>query len=120
MSVEFYNQNAQQFFSSTVEVDSTSLLDQFVPYLPQGGLVLDAGCGSGRDSKRFLDMGYQIDAFDASAPLAALAEELLNQSVTVTIFENFTSSKRYDGIWACASLLHIPRSLLTQTFAHLA
>lgn len=84
MSVEFYNQNAQQFFSSTVEVDSTSLLDQFVPYLPQGGLVLDAGCGSGRDSKRFLDMGYQIDAFDASAPLAALAEELLNQSVTVT------------------------------------
>ncbi|MVE89930.1 SAM-dependent methyltransferase, partial [Vibrio cholerae] len=53
MSVEFYNQNAQQFFSSTVEVDSTSLLDQFVPYLPQGGLVLDAGCGSGRDSKRF-------------------------------------------------------------------
>lgn len=48
-------------------------------------------------------MGYQIDAFDASAPLAALAEELLNQSVTVTTFENFTSSKRYDGIWACAS-----------------
>ena len=120
MSVEFYNQNAQQFFSSTVEVDSTSLLDQFVPYLPQGGLVLDAGCGSGRDSKRFLDMGYQIDAFDASAPLAALAEELLNQSVTVTTFENFTSSKRYDGIWACASLLHVTRESLPETFAHLA
>ncbi|HGS5355739.1 TPA: class I SAM-dependent methyltransferase [Vibrio cholerae] len=120
MSVEFYNQNAQQFFSSTVEVDSTSLLDQFVPYLPQGGLVLDAGCGSGRDSKRFLDMGYQIDAFDASAPLAALAEELLNQSVTVTTFENFTSSKRYDGIWACASLLHVTRESLPETLAHLA
>lgn len=60
-------------------------------------------------------MGYQIDAFDASAPLAALAEELLNQSVTVTTFENFTSSKRYDGIWACASLLHVTRESLPGT-----
>lgn len=63
MSVEFYNQNAQQFFSSTVEVDSTSLLDQFVPYLPQGGLVLDAGCGSGRDSETISRYGLSNRCF---------------------------------------------------------
>lgn len=120
MSIDFYNQNAQLFFSSTVEVDSSSLLERFVPYLPEGGLVLDAGCGSGRDSKRLLDMGFQVDAFDASAPLAALAEQLLNQAVTVATFTRFTSNKHYDGIWACASLLHVMRESLPETFAHLA
>ncbi|QDZ91789.1 class I SAM-dependent methyltransferase [Shewanella decolorationis] len=120
MSIDFYNQNASSFYASTVEVDSTSLLEQFTPYLPKGGSVLDAGCGSGRDSKRLIEFGFHVDAFDASEALATLAQQLLGKPVRVATFMQFTSTQQYDGIWACASLLHVSKASLPDTFAHLA
>jgi len=120
MSIDFYNQNASSFYASTVEVDSTSLLEQFIPYLPKGSSVLDAGCGSGRDSKRLIEFGFHVDAFDASAALATLAQQLLGKPVRVATFMQFTSTQQYDGIWACASLLHVSKASLPDTFAHLA
>ncbi|AAN54474.1 class I SAM-dependent methyltransferase [Shewanella oneidensis MR-1] len=120
MSIDFYNQNASSFYASTVEVDSSSLLEQFTPYLPKGGSVLDAGCGSGRDSKRLIELGFHVDAFDASAALATLAQQLLGKPVRVATFMQFTSTLQYDGIWACASLLHVSKASLPDAFAHLA
>ncbi|MBF4395946.1 SAM-dependent methyltransferase, partial [Vibrio anguillarum] len=55
MSIEFYNQNAQLFFASTKEVDTHSLMEHFTPHIPKGGIILDAGCGSGRDAKSFIE-----------------------------------------------------------------
>ncbi|MBV7299038.1 class I SAM-dependent methyltransferase [Enterovibrio paralichthyis] len=120
MSVDFYNQNAQAFFDSTKEVDVSSLLAHFTPHLPNGASVLDAGCGSGRDSKRLLEMGYAVTSFDASTALAAIAEGYIQQSVSICTFADFESDTQFDGIWACASLLHVPASELPSTFAHLA
>ncbi|CAH8206240.1 class I SAM-dependent methyltransferase [Vibrio aestuarianus] len=120
MSIEFYNQNAQLFFTTTKEVDTSSLIEHFTPYLPQGGTILDAGCGSGRDAKNFIDLGYQVTAFDASEALASLASQLLQIPVTVSTFTNFYSDKPFDGIWACASLLHVRELDLPSTFSHLA
>lgn len=120
MSIDFYNQHASSFYASTVEVDSSSLLEQFIPYLPKSGRVLDAGCGSGRDSKRLIDLGFHVDAFDASEALATLAQQLLGKPVRVATFMQFTSTHQYDGIWACASLLHVAKASLPDTFAHLA
>lgn len=120
MSIDFYNQHAAQFFSSTVDIDASSLLKPFLDYLPDGGYILDAGCGSGRDSKHLIELGYQVQAFDASPALAALAQTLIKQPVTVATFLEWQTDQHFDGIWACASLLHVPRPLLTQTFAHLA
>ena len=60
MSIDFYNQHAPQFFSSTVDIDASSLLKPFLDYLPDGGHILDAGCGSGRDSKHLIELGYQV------------------------------------------------------------
>ncbi|MBE0576221.1 MAG: DUF3427 domain-containing protein [Desulfuromonadales bacterium] len=107
-TIEFYNRNATGFFDDTVGVDMSAIHDRFLQEIPDGGLLLDAGCGSGRDAKIFNDCGYRVIAFDASHRLAALASEYLGQSVSVRTFANIDEVALYDGIWACASLLHLP------------
>lgn len=119
MSVNFYNQNAQAFFTATKDIDVSSLLARFTPHLPTQAHILDAGCGSGRDSKTFLTMGFVVVSFDASKELAAVAANYINQPVQVCAFTEFTHAQPFDGIWACASLLHVPASQLPHTFAHL-
>ena len=81
--------------------------------------ILDAGCGSGRDSLAFMNMGYDVDAFDASIEMVKLARTLTGIKVSLNLFENFICKHKYDGIWCCASLLHVPYSDLSQTIATL-
>jgi trans-aconitate methyltransferase len=76
-------------------------------FMTVNGHILDAGCGSGRDSSYFLDKGFDVSAFDASAELAKLASQLIHRPVTVCQFNEYESDKPFDGIWACASLLHV-------------
>ena len=78
-TAHYYTENATEFFRETVDVDMTPLYDRFLPLIPAGGHILDAGCGSGRDARYFLDRGYRITAFDASSELAALATEYSRQ-----------------------------------------
>jgi SAM-dependent methyltransferase len=118
--IEFYEQNAERFFDDTVAVDMTALYDPFLAELPPGGLILDAGCGSARDSRAFLELGYQVHAFDASPRLAALASQHLGQPVDILRFDQVNWHARFDGIWACASLLHIPRAELPDILSRLA
>ncbi len=107
-TIEFYNRNAAGFFEDTVGVDMSTLHRRFLREIPDGGTLLDAGCGSGRDAKAFKDYGYRVAAFDASHELAALASEYLGQPVAVRTFADIDEIAFYDGIWACASLLHLP------------
>ena len=79
----------------------------FLELLPIKGYILDAGCGSGRDARRFLDLGYRVEAFDASAELVSLATKLLRQTVRQALFSELRETEIYDGVWACASLLHL-------------
>lgn len=108
-SVEYYNTNAAEFFSDTIAVDMSSLHDRFCRMIPAGGHILDAGCGSGRDAKAFLELGYKVTAFDAADGLAALAAEHTGIDVQVRTFDDLDELALYDGIWACASLLHLRR-----------
>ena len=73
----------------------------------ESGLVLDLGCGSGRDTKYFLEHGYRVDAIDGSAELCALASEYTGIPVKCQLFQELDASEVYDGIWACSSLLHL-------------
>ncbi|MGR5457955.1 class I SAM-dependent methyltransferase [Vibrio sp. PNB22_1_1] len=120
MTNQYYNENAQSFFDTTVNVDVRKLYDRFLPRIPSKGTILDAGCGSGRDSKNFLNLGYQVVAFDANESLVELASEHLGQTVTRATFDSFSAElKSFDAIWACASLLHVPREELPRTFSRL-
>jgi superfamily II DNA or RNA helicase/SAM-dependent methyltransferase len=97
----------------------SAIYSRFLPYIPAGGLVLDAGCGSGRDSKAFLARGYAVRAFDASAEIAARASSLIGQPVEVLTFESFQKPPIFDGIWACASLLHLNEADIPSCIARL-
>ncbi len=107
-TIDYYNQNATAFFANTVTVDMSSLYPRFIALLPEKGRILDAGCGSGRDAKAFKQMGFEVAAFDASCELAQHASTFAGIPVDVQSFLDFDQAPTYDGIWACASLLHLP------------
>lgn len=120
MSVDYYNQRARQFIADTLEVDMVPLYERFLPLLPVGARILDAGCGSGRDAAHFLAQGFRVSAMDASEVLARAATERFGLAVTVCRFHEYESAEPFDAIWACASLLHVPGARLPEVMAHLA
>ncbi|MBV5818772.1 DUF3427 domain-containing protein [Pseudomonas aeruginosa] len=115
----YYEQNAEQFFADTVDVDMSALYARFLESIPAGGYILDAGCGSGRDAKAFATGGYRVAAFDASPALAELASKHLGQPVPVRRFAEVTELNLYDGVWACASLLHVPHAQMSDALTRL-
>ena len=117
---KYYQDNALSFYSATVEIDMSVIYQQFLPLIPEGGLILDAGCGSGRDSLHFKSQGYDTTAIDASAALCTLAGELLHQDVYCLGFEDITWQNQFNGVWACASLLHVPKQKLPSIMTRLA
>jgi protein-L-isoaspartate O-methyltransferase len=108
MSIGFYEDNAEWFFQRTVNVDMSATQARFLSFLEPGAAVLDAGCGSGRDAKVFRDLGFNVTAMEAAPSLAALAQAHIGLPVEVMTFDQITWRDRFDGIWACASLLHVP------------
>lgn len=111
-TVDYYNTNADKFYTSTVSADMSSIYTNFQKYLPKDATVLDCGCGSGRDSKYFLDNGYKVVAIDASEEMCKKAIAYIGQEVRCIEFADITSRQYFDGIWACASLLHVKKDEL--------
>uniref|UniRef100_UPI003569EF81 DEAD/DEAH box helicase family protein n=1 Tax=Thioalkalivibrio sp. TaxID=2093813 RepID=UPI003569EF81 len=118
-TVGYYNRNAARYVADTVEVDLSALHQRFLAQVPAGGFILDAGCGSGRDSYAFLQQGYRVRAFDAATEIARRAAEHIKQPVQVQRFEELDEHAAYDGIWACASLLHLPAAELQNALQRL-
>ena len=115
-TVDYYNKNAQAFFDETIDADMFFWRDKFITLLPDGGRILDAGCGSGRDSKAFIKQGYSVVAFDASREMCKKASELLGQEVWQMRFDEMSFEDEFDGVWACASLLHVNEEELPDVF----
>lgn len=111
-TLNYYNTNAHSFVSSTLSVDFTQTQDKFLNLLTQTASILDFGCGSGRDTKYFLDAGMQVDATDGSEELCRLASEYTGIPVRQMLFEELDAKAQYDGIWACSSILHLSKESL--------
>lgn len=118
-TVHFYDMNAKQYAVSTLDVDMSEIYERFLKYLKPGSRILDAGSGSGRDTREFLKRGYIVEAFDASASLAAISSKLTGIKTRVLRFEDFNDKARFDGIWSCAALLHVPREGLSDVLTNL-
>ncbi|WP_241576313.1 class I SAM-dependent methyltransferase [Rosenbergiella collisarenosi] len=115
MTIEYYQNHADEFYHSTIAVDMSALYTPFLALIPKQGRILDAGCGSGRDTQFFAAHGYQVDAFDASSEMVNRARQLTGLPVKVSTFDAVNVQEQYDGIWCCASLLHVPHQELKQT-----
>ncbi len=115
----FYDQNASSYFAQTSAIDMSSLYTRFLQHVRPRGRILDAGSGSGRDTVEFVKRGYEVDAFDASGSLCKLSAKLTGIETKHLRFQEFSSSPQYDGIWACASLLHVPEADLSDTIRRL-
>lgn len=111
-TLDYYEKNAKEFADSTADVDFSETQDLFLKELKVGASVLDFGCGSGRDSKCFLKKGFKVTALDGSAKLCRIAEEKIGIPVLQMDFNDFDEQDKYDGIWACSSILHLPKQEL--------
>ncbi len=109
-SSSYYNRNAEEFVRYTLHADLGVLYAPFLALVPAGGHILDAGCGSGRDSLHFLRQGYRVSAFDAAEEMVKTASQLSGLPVQLMRFEDVDACEEYDAVWANASLLHVPDS----------
>jgi len=112
-TIVYYNINAKKFVEGTVSVDFEATQTRFLNKLTPGASILDFGCGSGRDTKYFLAHGYRVEALDGSSELCRLAGEYTGIKVRQMLFQDLAETEKYDGIWACSSILHVPSSELT-------
>jgi SAM-dependent methyltransferase len=107
-TLAYYNNHAIEYFKSTINVDMRELYALFEINLAPGERILDVGCGSGRDSKYFLSKGFLVTAVEPSAELARLAGDIVGVEVINEPIQEVSLTTQFKGIWACASLLHIP------------
>lgn len=119
-TIEYYNKNADHFVQGTLAVDFTATQERFLAKLSVGACILDFGCGSGRDTKYFLDKGYLVEATDGSAELCKRASEYTGIHVRQMLFEELDESEKYDGIWACSSILHLDKRALKDVMKKMA
>lgn len=115
-TIQYYNKNAIQFFDTTKDLSFQENQNRFLNYLKKGDTILDFGCGAGRDTKYFLEQGFQVVAVDGSIELCQLASEHTGIPVRKMFFQELAESHTYHGIWACASILHVPKNELTEVF----
>lgn len=109
-TLQYYNKNAVDFVNHTINANLKDLQDHFLQFIPVNGRILDFGCGSGRDTKYFINQEYCVDAIDGSSELCRFASKYTGIKVMHMTFQELSEIERYDGIWACSSILHLPRA----------
>lgn len=118
-TISYYDKNAAEFCKNTIDADMSFCRDKFLKYMKTDAAILDAGCGSGRDSVAFKQLGYHVTAMDASPKICQEAEKVLGQKVLCKTFEELDDERMYDGIWACASLLHVDKERMAEVLYRL-
>ena len=108
-TINYYNKYTKSFIQATRSVDFTNIQNKFLSYLPSGASILDFGCGSGRDTKYFLKRNYNVSAIDGSEEICKEASKYTGIKVKQMLFEELNDQNIYDGIWACASILHLKK-----------
>ncbi len=117
---EYYSLNAESYAQSTIDADMSALCDEFLGMLPGAGMILDLGCGSGRDSKYFREHGREVIAVDGSPELCRIAGRYIGHDVICCDFREYEPDGKLCGIWACASLLHLQPEDVARVVARLA
>lgn len=111
-TLEYYNKNAKIYCEQTLVGNLKENYDSFLKQLKPNSYILDFGCGSGRDSKYFIDNGYKVKSTDGAKEMCKLATKYIGQEVQCMKFEELNDIDTYEGIWACSSILHVEKNNL--------
>jgi SAM-dependent methyltransferase len=118
-SLDYYARTADAYVAKTKDLDMEPVRRAFKDLLPAGAHILDAGCGSGRDTLAFMRDGFQVTAFDGCAELARHACELTGLDVQHLRYDQLDRVSAFDGVWACSSLVHLDDVQLDVAFSRL-
>lgn len=116
-TLQFYRRNAEAY-AGWAKAPSTRL-KSFLGLLPSGGTVLELGCGAGNHAAVILAEGFVLRATDGSPEMAAVAACRLGHPVEAMLFDELDEREAYDGVWASACLLHVPRDELAGIFTRI-
>jgi SAM-dependent methyltransferase len=114
----FYAENAQAY-ADYWPTPSGRSLEVFLSRLKPQAEILELGCGNGRDSGLMIERGFRVTPTDGTAPMAEQARRRLGVDVAVLRFEDIENIESFDGIWASACLLHVPRPELGDILARI-
>ena len=103
----YYESNAERYTAETISADMSEQYQRFLPLLKKGAKILDVGSGSGRDVCYFQKQGYQATALEPSKNLCREIRKVFSGEIVCSDIQNYRPAERYDGIWACASLIHL-------------
>ena len=106
-SIDYYNRYAVPYYEETVDVDMTEVIEPFMELLPENAEVLDLGCGSGRDTIVLEERGFYVTPMDGSEEMCKLAAINTAQEVLQMTYDEMEFDDVFDGIWACAALVHL-------------
>ena len=114
-TLQFYRGNAQAYAER--ETTKHTRLIRFLALLAPGATILELGCGAGADSAEMFARGFDVHPTDGSPEMASVASRRLGRPVQPLLFHDLNDIEAYDGVWANACLLHVPRSQLGQALA---
>lgn len=115
-TIDFYNQNSERYDKTTFSLKLEIPWIEFTSRVKPSGRILDVGCGSGRDMRHFIDLGYYVEGIEPSREMAKIARSRTGAIIHEIAAEQIDFSNQFDGVWACASLLHVDRSKMEETY----
>ena len=115
-TMNYYNKHAKEYINNTKDVNTKEYYDIFESYLKLQDKILDVGFGSGRDSLYFVNKGYEVISIDPIKEFCDNGKDIGLDNVYQLSIEDINYVNEFDGIWACASLLHLKSNKLVDVF----
>jgi SAM-dependent methyltransferase len=110
-AVAWYDLRAKSYAAASNRCDPSLERAQFLEGLATGARILDAGCGAGRDLAAFRAAGHVVTGLDPSAGMRRICRDRLGKDIPLRaerLQDVADPPGSWDGIWAMASLLHVP------------
>lgn len=109
-TLNWHRENADAFINRTSGIDMSNSYDAFLARVPPHGKIMDLGCGAGSTSLYFVQRGYEVVPIDGCRELCDATAKLTGRPARNILFDQLDYTCVFDGIWACASLLHVPKT----------
>jgi 2-polyprenyl-3-methyl-5-hydroxy-6-metoxy-1,4-benzoquinol methylase len=121
-TIETYDATAHHWTRTHMRVNEWEWAAGKLKQLLPSGRVLEIGCGGGRDASELINLGYEYLGTDASIGMIRAAQKEVSSANfrQLNIYDLSSLNEQFDGFWACAVLLHIPKARIDEAFTQLS